>query len=175
VYVLISAEDLERRTGELARAIAADYAGRKVLCVGILKGSFMFLADLVRRIELPVEIDFLGVSSYGRGSTPGALRVTKDVDTDIAGRDVLVVEDICDTGQSLAAVRDLLLTRQPASLKTCILLDKPARRQVDLCPDYTGFEIPDAFVVGYGLDYAEQYRQLPYLAALEQADLDQKD
>lgn len=172
MQLLISSSKIGTRVAELARQIEADYAGREDLaCIGVLKGSFVFLADLVRHLTLPVAIDFIAVASYREGSSPGELQVYKDISLELRGRPVLVVEDICDTGRSLAAVRDLLERRGPESVRTCVLLDKPARRQVQCVPDYSGFVIPDAFVVGYGLDYAERYRNLPYVAVMDGSDL----
>jgi hypoxanthine phosphoribosyltransferase len=173
---MITSEQIRERLAELASRIEADYRGRTdVVCVGILKGSFMFMADLVRLLTMPVTIDFLAVASYGAASKPGELRVVKDVTLDLKDRPVLVIEDICDTGQSLAAVSRLLSAHGPESVRTCVLLDKPARRQVPCVPDYAGFIIPDAFVVGYGLDYAEKYRHLPYVAAMDPKDLERQE
>lgn len=168
---IVSKEDIATRVAALGRQLSADYQGSNPLLVGVLKGSYVFLADLSRAIDVPHEIDFLAVSSYGKSTQAGAFRLLKDLSADVEGRHVVVVEDICDTGLSLRAVRDIIGRRRPASLSLCVLLDKPSRRQVQLAPEYVGFSIPDVFVVGYGLDYAEGYRYLPYVAALEPADL----
>jgi hypoxanthine phosphoribosyltransferase len=170
--VLIDSRDIADRVRALGERLTFDLAGRRPLFVGLLKGSFVFLADLAREVRLPLEIDFLGIASYGQGTEPGSVRITKDLACDISGRDVVLVEDICDTGHSLAAARDMLFARHPASLRICVLLDKPSRRQVQLAPDYIGFEIPDVFVVGYGLDHAEQYRNLPWVGIYEYSDRD---
>lgn len=166
MQVLIDEGRIAERVAELAATLRRQYQGRDLVCVGVLKGCFIFMADLLRQLGLPVTVDFLGVASYGGSTEPAKLRVTKDVDVDLAGRDVLVIEDICDTGVSLGAVVRLLGTQNPASIGTCVLLDKPSRRKVDFNPDYVGFSIPDAFVVGYGLDYAERHRHLPHIATL---------
>jgi hypoxanthine phosphoribosyltransferase len=177
VQTLISKEDLERRVSDLARELNADYAprvraGGPFVVVGVLKGSFIFIADLVRRLDVPHELDFISVSSYGNGtSSSGAVRLLKDLDTDIGGRDVLLVEDIVDTGSSLSYIRHNLEIRKPASLRVCALLDKRERRVQDVSVDYVGFLIPDRFVVGYGLDYAERYRELPYIAELDPSEI----
>jgi hypoxanthine phosphoribosyltransferase len=168
VKVLLDTPAIAQRVHELGVQLTRDYRGRRPVLIGLLKGSFVFLADLIRQIDLPLEIDFLALASYRAGTTPGELRVLKDVGTDVEGRDVLIVEDICDTGHSLAAACRLLAGRRPASLRVCILLDKPSRRQVAFQPDYVGFEIPDRFVVGYGLDRAECHRNLPYIAVVEE-------
>jgi hypoxanthine phosphoribosyltransferase len=166
--VLISEQELERRVGELASAISADYAGRRPLLVAPLKGAFVFLADLIRRLGMPLEVDFVRLASYGAGTEPsGPVRLTKDLETDIAGRDVLIVEDIVDTGESLGYLIEALQRRSPASLHVCALLDKPERRRRDVRVDYRGFTIPDRFVVGYGLDCGEKYRELPYVGIMK--------
>jgi hypoxanthine phosphoribosyltransferase len=152
----------------LGQRLTGDYRGRRPLFVGLLKGSFIFLADLSRATDLPIEVDFLGLASYGQGMQPGELRVTKELSSDVAGRDVVLIEDICDTGHSLTAARELLEARGPSSVRTCVLLDKPSRRRVPFAPDYVGFEIPDLFVVGYGLDFAELYRNLPWVGVYEE-------
>lgn len=168
---IISAEQLRNRVAELAAAISADYAGRDPVLVGVLKGAYVFLADLSRAMTIPHEVDFLAVASYGKSTQAGAFRLLKDISADIEGRPVLVIEDICDTGASLRAVREIIRERHPASVGICVLLDKPARRKVNLVPEYVGFSIGDEFVVGYGLDYAEHYRHLPCVAALDPADI----
>lgn len=168
--VLIDHREIDERVGELARRITEDYRDRDLVVVGILKGAFVFLADLVRRVELPLEVDFVAVSSYGKDTeTSGVVRVIKDLDLDIRGRDVLLVEDIVDTGLTLNYIARMLLQREPASLEICALLNKPEARKVDIEVKYCGFDIPPVFVVGYGLDYAERYRHLPYVGVLEEA------
>lgn len=171
--ILISEEEIEQRCRELGAQLTEAYSGRELHVIGVLKGSFVFLADLIRRIELDLTIDFLGLSSYGsRRETSGVVRMTSDLALPIKGRDVLVVEDIIDTGLTMKYLLDNLRTRMPASLAICTLLDKPANRQVDVPVDYVGFEVPDAFVVGYGLDDAEFSRQLPYIGVVETSDDD---
>lgn len=168
VEELISREALEKRVAELAEAIDRDYQGKDLLVIGILKGAFMFMADLVRRISMPLAIDFMAVASYGSSTkTSGVVRIIKDLDKSVSGRHVLLVEDIVDSGLTLRYLIDSLGARGAASIKTCILLDKPDRRKVEVPVDYLGFEIPDVFVVGYGMDHDEHYRHLPYLARLE--------
>ncbi len=159
--VLIDRETLQRRIAEMGAQISHDYQGKTIVLVGILKGAVMFLADLARQITVPSEFDFMAVSSYGQSSvSTGVVRIIKDLDHTIEGKDVLVVEDIIDTGLTLAYLREVLLARRPNSLRVCCLLDKPGRRKVAVPVDYRGFEIPDEFVVGYGLDYREMYRNL---------------
>jgi hypoxanthine phosphoribosyltransferase len=166
--VLVSAEDLQRRVAELGREISRDYAGRSLLLVGVLKGAVFFLSDLMRFIDVPVEVDFMAVASYGSATdSSGVVRILKDLDAAIEDRDVLIVEDIVDSGLTLQYLLRNLGSRNPRSLDVCALLTKPARRKVDLPTRYVGFEIPDRFVVGYGLDYAERHRNLPFVAALE--------
>jgi hypoxanthine phosphoribosyltransferase len=162
---MISAKTIAARIEALAREIEADFAGtEKLVVVGLLRGSFVFIADLVRELRLPVEVDFLEASSYGDAmQSSREVRILKDLRGEIAGRDVLLVEDIVDTGHTLARTTEYLLTRDPARLKTIALLDKPARREVDFKADWTGFAIPDEFVVGYGIDYAQRNRNLPYI------------
>ena len=165
--VLVSAEDLQRRVRELGAEISRDYAGRRLLLVGVLKGAVFFLSDLMRYIDLPVEVDFMAVASYGSATdSSGVVRILKDLDAAIDDRDVLIVEDIVDSGLTLQYLIRNLGSRNPRSLEVCALLTKPARRKVQLPTRYVGFEIPDRFVVGYGLDYGERYRNLPFVAAL---------
>jgi hypoxanthine phosphoribosyltransferase len=166
---LVSGEDLQRRVAELGREISADYAGRELFMVGVLKGAVIFLADLMRRLEVPCEIDFMAVSSYGsQTDSSGVVRILKDLDAPIEGRHVLIVEDIIDSGLTLQYLMRNLNARSPASLESCALLAKPDRLRVDLEPRYVGFRISDRFVVGYGLDYAQRYRNLDYVAALNE-------
>ena len=168
--VLISAEEIQARCEELGKAITEAYPGESLHVIAVLKGSFMFLADLVRQIDLDVSIDFLGLSSYGsRKATSGVVRMTSDLALPIQGRHVLVVEDIIDTGLTMKYLLDNLQTRRPASLATCTLLDKPPNRRVDVQIDYVGFEIPDEFVIGYGLDDREFSRHLPYVGVVPEA------
>jgi hypoxanthine phosphoribosyltransferase len=166
--VLVGEEDLSRRVRELGEAISRDYAGRPLLLVGVLKGAVFFLSDLMRFIDIPVEVDFMAVASYGSATdSSGVVRILKDLDIAIEGRDVLIVEDIVDSGLTLQYLLRNLGSRNPASLEVCALLTKPDRRKVDLPTRYVGFEIPDRFVIGYGLDYAERHRNLPFVAVLE--------
>jgi hypoxanthine phosphoribosyltransferase len=167
--ILVGAEDLDRRVGELAEEINRDYAGRDLLLIGVLKGAVFFVSDLMRRLTIPVEVDFMAVASYGSATrSSGVVRILKDLDAVIEGRDVLIVEDIVDSGLTLQYLLRNLAGRHPASLEVCALLIKPERRKVDLKTRYVGFEIPDEFAIGYGLDHAERYRNLPYVAALEE-------
>ncbi len=162
---MISAKEIAARVEALAREITATFAGTdRLIVVGLLRGSFIFIADLVREIDLPVEVDFLEASSYGSGTVSSReVRILKDLRGEIAGRDVLVVEDIVDTGFTLSHVLRLLKSREPRRLMTCALLDKPSRREVEIKADWTGFVIPDEFVVGYGIDFAQRNRNLPYI------------
>ncbi len=164
--VLITAAQIRRRLPELARAITRDYVGKELLIVPLLTGTIMFLADLLRHLTVPLKLDFLGVSSYREGTESRALVFTKELRLEVRDRHVLVVDDILDTGRTLALVRSKLSQLQPASLRTCVLLDKPSRRVEALVADYVGFVIPDRFVVGYGLDFAERYRNLPFVGVL---------
>lgn len=167
---LIAADALQRRIVELGEEITADYAGRRPLLVGVLKGAFMFMSDLIRQIDLPVELDFMAVSSYGASTkTSGVVRILKDLDVDLADRDVLLVEDIVDSGLTLAYLRDLLLARSPASLQVCALLVREGSRPSAAELRYVGFEVPPEFVIGYGLDFAERYRNLPYVCIYDQS------
>ena len=162
--VLFSKEEINNKVKELAEQIDRDYKGKKVLCIGILKGSVVFLSDIIRELKGDVEIDFMAVSSYGNSTTSsGIVRILKDLNYDIEGRDVVIIEDIIDTGVTLKYLCEYLTARKPNSLKICCLLDKPERRKADIKADYIGFQIPDYFVVGYGIDYAEMFRQLPYI------------
>jgi hypoxanthine phosphoribosyltransferase len=165
--VLIPADRVRQRVGELAAQIDTDYAGRELLLVGVLKGAVMVMADLARAIRLPVEMDWMAISSYGSGTkSSGVVRILKDLDTDISGRHVLVVEDIIDSGLTLSWLMGNLRSREPASLRVCVLLRKPGAAQMGVDVAYTGFEIGNEFVVGYGLDYAERYRNLPFVGTL---------
>jgi hypoxanthine phosphoribosyltransferase len=167
--VLYTRDQIRATVKRLATEITADYAGKKPLVVGILKGSFMFMADLVRELDFPLEIDFVRVASYGRGrQSSGKITVVQGIRSPVKGRHVLVVEDIVDSGLSLRYVLDSLRRKQPASLKVCCMLDKPSRRMVPVPINYTGFEAPDKFLVGYGLDWNEQYRNLPDICYLEE-------
>ena len=166
--VLIPEDRLKARIEELGRRISEDYRGKTVHLVCVLKGAYTFLADLGRSIDVPLTIDFLAVSSYGKGTrSSGEVQLTKDLDQSLEGKDVIVVEDIADTGLTLNYLVNMLRSRRPASLKVCALLSKPSRRQIDVPVDYIGFEIPDRFVVGYGLDHDQLYRNLRYVAALD--------
>ena len=165
--ILVQPDDLKRRVQELGAQISEDYAGKDLLLIGVLKGAVFFLADLMRQIQLPCELDFMAVSSYGSTTdSSGVVRILKDLDAPLEGRDVLIVEDIVDSGLTLKYLLRNLGARNPASLEVCALLTKPDRRKVELDARYVGFEIPDRFVIGYGLDFAEQYRNLPYVATL---------
>jgi hypoxanthine phosphoribosyltransferase len=165
--ILVQPDDLKRRVRELGEQISRDYVDMDVLLIGVLKGAVFFLADLMRQIDLPCEVDFMAVSSYGSATeSSGVVRIIKDLDQSIEGRNVLIVEDIVDSGLTLQYLLRNLGARNPASVEVVALLTKPERRKVDIEPRYVGFEIPDKFVVGYGLDHAERYRNLPYVAAL---------
>ncbi|HXF97722.1 MAG TPA: hypoxanthine phosphoribosyltransferase [Gaiellaceae bacterium] len=165
--ILIEEAALRARVAELGAEISADYEGRDLLLVGVLKGAVFFMADLMRELTVPCEIDFMAISSYGAASdSSGVVRILKDLDINIAGREVLVVEDIIDSGLTLSYLMRTLSARKPASLEVVTLLTKPERRQIEVPVRYTGFEIPNRFVIGYGLDFAERYRNLPYVAVL---------
>jgi hypoxanthine phosphoribosyltransferase len=165
--ILVQADELEHRVRELGAEISRDYEGRNPLLVGVLKGAVFFLSDLMRHLEIPCEVDFMAVASYGSATdASGVVRILKDLDTPVDGRHVLIVEDIVDSGLTLQYLLRNLGARDPASLEVCALLTKPERRKVDLPTRYVGFEIPNRFAIGYGLDYAERYRNLPYVAAL---------
>jgi hypoxanthine phosphoribosyltransferase len=165
--ILVQADDIEHRVHELGQQISRDYADKDLLIIGVLKGAVFFLTDLMRQIEVPCEVDFMAVASYGSATeSSGVVRIIKDLDTPIEGRHVLIVEDIVDSGLTLQYLLRSLETRRPASLEVCALLTKPSRRKVELPAKYVGFEIPDKFAIGYGLDHAERYRNLPFVAAL---------
>lgn len=166
--VLLSEEKLAKRIAEIGAEITADYAGKEILMIGVLRGAVIFMADLARSIKVPVAIDFMAVSSYGVGTTSsGVVRILKDLDENVEGKHILVVEDIIDSGLTLNYLLDNLKSRKPASIKLCTLLNKPDRRKVDVKIDYNGFNVPDYFVIGYGLDYAEKYRNLPFIGILK--------
>lgn len=166
--VLINEEELKEKTRELGRRISEDYEGKDLIIISVLKGGFIFAADLMRAIKIPVAVDFMAVSSYGASTkTSGVVQIRKDLDRDIKGMDVLVVEDILDSGLTLNYITKVLQNRGAQSVKICTILDKPARRKAPILADYIGFEIPDEFVVGYGLDYMEKYRNLPFVGVLK--------
>jgi len=168
--ILISEEQIRTKVAELGKQISEDYRGKELLVVGILRGSVPFMADLIRAIDNPLTIDFMSVSSYGASTkSSGVVRIVKDMESNIAGKDVLIVEDIIDSGLTLSYLREALLARKPASLKIATFLDKPARRKVELTPDYVGFSIEDLFIVGYGLDVNQRYRNLPYITHVTEA------
>ncbi|MGZ4424522.1 MAG: hypoxanthine phosphoribosyltransferase [Gaiellaceae bacterium] len=168
--VLIGEEELQARIRELGAELSVDYTGREVLLVGVLKGAVFFMADLMRSLTIPCEIDFMAISSYGASTdSSGVVRILKDLDINIDGRHVLVVEDIVDSGLTLSYLMRNLESREPASLEVCALLTKPTRREIDVPVRYTGFEIPNRFVIGYGLDFGERYRNLPYVGVLDPA------
>ncbi|MEI7809810.1 MAG: hypoxanthine phosphoribosyltransferase [Verrucomicrobiota bacterium] len=164
--ILITDEQLVRRVKTLAREIEKDFRGREMVVISLLSGTVMFLADLIRHLNLPLRLDFIGVSSYGSGTASGELVFTKELRLDVRGRDVLLVDDILDTGKTLSRVLPKIRALEPRRLKICVLLDKPARRVEKIRADYVGFAIPDFFVVGYGLDFAERYRNLPFVGVL---------
>ena len=168
--VLFTEQELKDRVAEIAAQIDKDYAGKEPMLISVLRGSFIFMADLVRSITLPCTVDFMAVSSYGSGTTSsGQVKITKDLSESIEGRDIIVVEDILDSGNTLSYLFQLLQARHPASVRLCTLLDKPSRHTKAVTADYTGFTVDDLFVVGYGLDYAEKYRNLPYIGILKPA------
>lgn len=167
--VMITEEQLKQRAKEIGQQISKDFEGEKVLVVGILKGAILWMSDLIREITIDTQIDFMAVSSYGASTkSSGVVRINKDLDTGIEDLNVIIVEDIIDTGVTLHYLRDYLLGRKPKTLKICTLLDKPERREVDICADYTGFVVENKFIVGYGLDYAQMYRNIPYITCLEE-------
>lgn len=166
--ILISEEELRNKVTELGAAISKDYEGKNLMMVSVLKGSVIFMADLMRAITIPCEIDFMSVSSYGNGvKTSGVVKIDKDLDANLEGKDLLLVEDILDSGKTLSYITSLLQTRKPASIRVCTLLDKPDRREADVYAAYSGFPVPNEFVVGYGLDYAQKYRNLPFIGVLK--------
>ena len=167
--VLVTEEQLKAKVAELGARISRDYEGKNLVLVSILKGAVVFMADLMRAVTIPCSIDFMVVSSYGgtNTQTTGLVKIVKDLDADLTGRDVLIVEDILDTGVTLSNLVPMLKMRNPSSVKICAILNKPTRRKADIQPDYEGFQVPDEFVVGYGLDYDEKYRNLPYVGVLK--------
>lgn len=168
--VLFSEQTLDLRLKELAEVITNDYKGKNLRVVGILKGSNIFTSDLIRKIDLPLRLDFMAASSYGSATeSSGVVKITKDLDSTIEGEDILIVEDIVDSGITLKYLKGILQNRNAASVKICTLLDKPARRVQEIDIDYCGFEVPDEFIVGYGIDYAERYRNLPYIGVLKRS------
>lgn len=168
--ILFTEEQLQKKVKELGNQIANDYKDKDLLVIGILKGSNIFMSDLVRKINIPLQMDFMDVSSYGNATeSTGVVRIIKDLECAIDGRDILIVEDIIDSGLTLRYLKDMLLSRNPRSVKICTLLDKPTRRKQQVEIDYLGFEVPDEFIVGYGIDYAEKYRNLPVVAILKRS------
>ena len=173
IRVMISEQEVDAKIREMGKKISEDYAGKQVHLVGILKGSVFFVSELAKRITVPVTLDFMSVSSYGDGtSSSGVVRISKDLDESLEGKDVIVIEDIIDSGRTLTYLLDVLSQRNPNSMKLCTLLDKPDRREKEVEVDYVGFQIPDEFVVGYGLDYAQKYRNLPYIGIVEGVELE---
>ncbi len=169
ISVLIAEEDVDKKIREIAEKISKDYEGKTVTLICILKGSVFFTCELAKRITIPVKLDFMSVSSYGAGTeSSGRVKIIKDLDDSVEGKDIIVIEDIIDSGRTLSHLMTLLSSRKPNSIKLCTLLDKPDRRVVPVDVDYTGFNIPDKFVVGYGLDYDQNYRNLPYIGVIEQ-------
>ena len=168
IKVLVSEEEVEKRIRDLGEKISKDYEGKQVHLICVLKGGVFFMCELAKRITVPVSMDFMSVSSYGDGTTSsGVVKIAKDLDESLEGKDVLVVEDIIDSGRTLSYLLEILKKRNPNSMKLCTLLDKPERRVMDVNVDYVGFNIPDEFVVGYGLDYDQKYRNLPYIGVVE--------
>lgn len=168
--ILVTEEDIKKMNETLGKQITADYQGKSLVVVGVLKGCVFFLTDLVRNIELPLQLDFMTASSYYDGTdSSGTVKITKDIELDVNGKDVLIVEDILDTGRTLAHIKEMFADRGARSVKIITLLDKPARRIADVTADYVGMDIPDEFVVGYGLDYNQSYRNLPYIASLKRS------
>ena len=174
--ILIGAEELQAKIAELGRQISKDYRGRNPLLICLLRGAVVFLSDLIRAIDIPLEMDFIAISSYGASTeSSGVVRLVMDLKSNIMGRNVLIIEDIVDSGRTLAYILDNLRTRRPADMKVCALLSKPSRREVQVKLDYLGFEIPNKFVVGYGLDYAERYRNLPFIGFLSSLPKERPD
>lgn len=168
--VIISEEELAQIVKDLGARISSDYKDKDLLLVSVLKGSVLFMADLMREIKIPCNIDFMAVSSYGSGTkTSGVVKIIKDLDCSIEGKDLLIVEDILDSGRTLSYIREILLARNPKSIKICTLFDKPERREADIYAEYIGSRVPNEFIVGYGLDYNEYYRNLPYIGALKRS------
>lgn len=167
IRTLISEDRIEERIRELGKEISGEYRGKSLHLICILKGAAFFMCELAKRIDMPVTIDFMSISSYGNGTTGGEIRINKDLDEPVGGKDVLVVEDIIDSGRTLSRLSGLLRERGARSVRLCVLLDKPERRSEEVGVDYVGFEIPDDFVVGYGLDYAQKYRNLPYVGVIK--------
>src|ERR1700730_11639443 len=168
-HILFSEEDIQNKIRELGAAITRDYQGKKPLFVCILKGAVMFMVDLAKRIDIPMEMDFMAISSYGEATkSSGVVRILKDLDKEVEGRDVIIVEDIIDSGLTLSYLRKLLEQRHPETIRIVTLFDKPSGRTVEIKPDYSGFEVPNQFIVGYGLDYADYYRNLPYVGILRE-------
>ncbi|MBR2743431.1 MAG: hypoxanthine phosphoribosyltransferase [Clostridia bacterium] len=166
--ILVGEEEIAGRVKELGEEITRDYKDKNLLCVGILNGSAVFMSDLIRKIKLPLRMEFMAASSYGSGSvSSGSVKITRDLNFDIAGYDVLIVEDIIDTGVTLSYIKEMLWERNPRSVKIAAIFDKPARRRTELKAEYTGFTVPDEFIVGYGLDYDRRYRNLPYIGVLK--------
>ena len=165
--ILISEEELQEKVSEMGRKISRDFKGKDPIFVGVLKGCFIFMADLMRYVDISCSMDFMSVSSYSGTSSTGAVKINKDLGEDIEGRHLIIVEDILDSGITLSYLKQYLMVRKPASITIATLMDKPARRKADIYADYSCFEIPDAFVVGYGLDYNERYRNLPYIGVLK--------
>ena len=171
ISVLLSEEEVDERINEIGKQISKDYEGKNIHLICVLKGGVFFMCELAKRIEVPVSMDFMAISSYGADTkSSGVIKIVKDLDESITGKDVLVVEDIVDSGRTLSYLLAMLKERKPNSLKLCTLLDKPERRVIDVNVDYTGFQIPDEFVVGYGLDYAQKYRNLPYIGVVHLED-----
>ena len=171
ISVLLSEEEVDKRINEIGKQITKDYEGKQVHLICVLKGGVFFMCELAKRIEVPVSMDFMAISSYGADTkSSGVIKIVKDLDESITGQDVLVVEDIVDSGRTLSYLLTMLKERNPKSLRLCTLLDKPDRRVIDVDVDYTGFVIPDEFVVGYGLDYAQKYRNLPYIGIVHLED-----
>ena len=165
--ILISEEELQKKVSEMGKQISRDFEGKDPIFVGVLKGCFIFMADLMRYVDISCSMDFMSVSSYSGTSSTGAVKINKDLGEDIEGRHLIIVEDILDSGVTLSYLKQYLMVRKPASITIATLMDKPARRKADIYADYSCFEIPDAFVVGYGLDYNERYRNLPYIGVLK--------